>query len=81
MLLVLAAFGCSAGEEEAPAPAPEPAPAPAPASLPAPIAYRPGRELCRLANREVEESSGVAASSANPGVLWTHNDSGGRPVL
>jgi hypothetical protein len=81
MLLVLAAFGCSAGEEEAPAPAPEPAPAPAPASLPAPIAYRPGRELCRLANREVEESSGVAASSAHPGVFWTHNDSGGRPVL
>lgn len=27
------------------------------------------------------ESSGVAASRAYPGVLWTHNDSGGDPVV
>jgi hypothetical protein len=27
------------------------------------------------------ESSGVAASRRHPGVLWTHNDSGGDPVV
>ena len=29
----------------------------------------------------VHESSGVAASVRYPGVYWTHNDSGGEPVL
>lgn len=29
----------------------------------------------------VVEASGLAASSQNPGVVWTHNDSGGAPVL
>lgn len=30
---------------------------------------------------ELDESSGVAASRTRPGVLWTHNDSGGEPVV
>lgn len=30
---------------------------------------------------ELRESSGVAASVRNPGVLWTHNDSGHGPVV
>ena len=30
---------------------------------------------------EVRETSGVAASRARAGVFWTHNDSGGDPVL
>ena len=29
----------------------------------------------------VVEASGLAASSQNPGVVWTHNDSGGAPVI
>ncbi len=29
----------------------------------------------------LHESSGVAASRRHPGVFWTHNDSGGRPVV
>lgn len=29
----------------------------------------------------VRESSGLAASRRNPSVFWTHNDSGGQPVL
>jgi hypothetical protein len=29
----------------------------------------------------LEESSGVAASEAHPGILWTHNDSGNEPEL
>lgn len=42
---------------------------------------------CRVVARslplppEVRESSGLAASRRHPGVLWTHNDSGGDPVL
>lgn len=27
---------------------------------------------------EIDEASGIAASAVNPGVLWTHNDSGGE---
>lgn len=30
---------------------------------------------------ELHESSGVAASRQNAGLLWTHNDSGNRPVV
>jgi hypothetical protein len=43
--------------------------------------YAEGRRLCRLANRRVVESSGVAASRLSPGVFWTHNDSGDRARL
>jgi len=43
---------------------------------PAPIAYGPGRELCKLANPEIDESSGIAASRRHAGVFWTHNDAG-----
>jgi hypothetical protein len=38
--------------------------------------YAPGRELCRLDNSEITESSGLALGRANDGVFWTHNDSG-----
>ncbi len=31
--------------------------------------------------RELTEASGIAASRKNPGVLWTHNDSGGKSRL
>ncbi|HWP38702.1 MAG TPA: hypothetical protein VNL18_14245 [Gemmatimonadales bacterium] len=34
-----------------------------------------------IQNPRLAESSGVAASRAHPGVLWTHNDSGDRPYL
>lgn len=29
----------------------------------------------------LSESSGIAASAAYPGIYWTHNDSGGQPVV
>jgi len=35
----------------------------------------------RLEAEALNESSGLAASSRHPGVFWTHNDSGGAPVL
>jgi hypothetical protein len=45
------------------------------------ITYGPGRELAKLANRQINESSGLAASRLNRGVFWTHNDSGSAPRL
>jgi hypothetical protein len=40
------------------------------------IPYAPGRRLATLANKAVDESSGLACSRTNPGLFWTHNDSG-----
>lgn len=37
--------------------------------------------LANLANREINESSGVAFSQRRTDVLWTHNDSGDTPRL
>ena len=34
-----------------------------------------------FANRQLTESSGVAASRTRPGLLWTFNDSGNDPIL
>ena len=55
-----------------PAGAEKPAPA-------APVAYGPPRELAKLADPEITESSGLACSRVNDGVFWTHNDSGSTP--
>ncbi|MEW6125583.1 MAG: hypothetical protein AB1757_00855 [Acidobacteriota bacterium] len=40
------------------------------------IEYNPAVQLTTLENRTINESSGIAASHRNPGILWTHNDSG-----
>ena len=45
------------------------------------IEYEPAKELCKLANNEVSESSGLARSRNVPGVFWTHNDSGDAPRI
>ena len=50
-----------------------------PAAPPVPVEYGQGRQLCTLANEDVDESSGVACSRLTPGVFWTHNDSGDEP--
>ncbi|MBM4149184.1 MAG: hypothetical protein FJ224_09070 [Lentisphaerae bacterium] len=39
------------------------------------------RRMGRLSCRSVNESSGLAPSRLTPGMFWTHNDSGGQPVL
>lgn len=44
-------------------------------------AWGPPTKLCDLADRELEESSGLSVSRALEGVLWTHNDSGDAPRL
>ncbi|HTF17422.1 MAG TPA: hypothetical protein VK658_05080, partial [Chryseolinea sp.] len=38
--------------------------------------FAKGKELGALKNKKLNEVSGLAASVANPGMLWTHNDSG-----
>jgi len=49
-------------------------------SAPAPhLEYGEPRQLCDLEDPEVDESSGLAASRREPGLLWTHNDSGDGP--
>lgn len=35
----------------------------------------------RIADQELDESSGLVGSRKHPGVFWSHNDSGGDPVL
>lgn len=42
--------------------------------------YLPAESLGRL-NPWITESSGIVASRRNPGLLWTHNDAGGGPLL
>lgn len=37
--------------------------------------------IAHLENSDVDESSGIVASRRNPGLFWTHNDSGGAPLL
>jgi len=46
-----------------------------------PITYGPGRQVASLHDGRVAESSGVAAGRLRPGVFWTHNDSGDKPIL
>ncbi|MBT3278844.1 MAG: hypothetical protein HN909_03585 [Phycisphaerales bacterium] len=45
------------------------------------VRYGPARELATLADRSINESSGLAVSWRQPGLLWTHNDSGDGPEL
>lgn len=40
------------------------------------VQYGPPRKLANLANKAITESSGIACSRNQPGVFWTHNDSG-----
>ena len=53
----------------------------APTSRPSGIAYTKARKLGVLAEGAIDESSGLASGRVNPGVFWTHNDSGDQPRL
>jgi hypothetical protein len=44
-------------------------------------AYADPVEAGQTAEPKNQETSGLAASHRTPGLLWTHNDSGGEPVL
>ena len=43
--------------------------------------YGPAEKLAELENKDIYESSGLAASRRHPGIYWTHNDSGDQPRL
>ena len=43
--------------------------------------YEPPVHLANLEDRRIDESSGIVASRANPGVYWTHNDSGDGALI
>jgi hypothetical protein len=43
--------------------------------------FLPSKQLAELKEKKLEEVSGIAASVANPGLLWAHNDSGNPAVV
>lgn len=43
--------------------------------------YGDPETIADLKDRSVSESSGLAASRRNPGIIWTHNDSGDGPLV
>jgi hypothetical protein len=44
-------------------------------------AFANGRKMGDIESKGLDEASGLAASRLNPGVLWSHNDSGGSARL
>jgi hypothetical protein len=47
----------------------------------APVAAATPAQIATLEDRRVNESSGLVASRRNPGLFWTHNDSGDGPFV
>jgi len=45
------------------------------------IEYGTPKQLGILANKKINESSGLAVSRIESGLLWTHNDSGDKPRI
>lgn len=43
--------------------------------------YSQPQAISKLENKEIDEASGLAFSWTNPNILYTHNDSGGDPVV
>jgi len=80
--LAVMAAGCGGGGSSTGVgdpPAPTSATSTAPAGAVA--AYRAPTTLGILSDPDISESSGLVASRRNPGLLWTHNDSGDGPFL
>src|SRR5688500_6072432 len=46
-----------------------------------PVVAAAPAQIATLDDRAVRESSGVVASRRNPGLFWTHNDSGDGPLV
>ena len=47
----------------------------------APVASASPVQIATLEDRRINESSGIVASRRNPGLFWTHNDSGDGPFV
>jgi hypothetical protein len=45
------------------------------------LKYAQAKELCKLKDDRINESSGIAASNCNANLFWTNNDSGDSPRL
>ncbi len=43
--------------------------------------FLPGKKLAELTDKRLPEVSGLVASINNPGMFWTHNDSGNDPEV
>jgi len=80
-LLVAAACSGGSAESDDPLGAPPSTKAPAGASPAPERGYRPFTVLGVVSDPAIDESSGLAASRRNPGLLWTHNDSGDEPFV
>jgi hypothetical protein len=79
--LALAA-GCSGGSDDDDPMAAAPASTGAKTATSAPAGgYLPFTVLGTITDPGIGESSGLAASRRNPGLLWTHNDSGDEPLV
>ena len=73
--------GCSNGSGDAGADDPLAEPALTTTPAPATGGYGAPTVLGRISDAAIGESSGLAASRRNPGLLWTHNDSGDEPFV
>ena len=86
LVLVTLAFACATvaradNAQTIASPTPTTKPASDDTGAAAPVKYAAGKLLCFLADKTVNESSGLAASRRDPNVFWTHNDSGGKPAI
>lgn len=79
-LTLLLAAGCTGSDSPDVDPLAEPSPTTRPAGAGV-AGYNDPTVLGQIADRAVGESSGLAASRRNPGLLWTHNDSDDEPYL
>jgi hypothetical protein len=50
-------------------------------SSPLPVVAAEPAQLATLEDRRIDESSGLVASRREPGLFWTHNDSGDGPFV
>ncbi|HVL05040.1 MAG TPA: hypothetical protein VM388_03580 [Acidimicrobiales bacterium] len=79
---VVLAAGCSDGSDGPDDPVAEPPASTAgPGTSGATGGYLPSTMLGTITDPDIDESSGLAASRRNPGLLWTHNDSGDEPLV
>ncbi|MGI8983443.1 MAG: hypothetical protein ACR2HM_02735 [Acidimicrobiales bacterium] len=79
---LLLAAGCSGGSDSIDDPLAEPAATSTSAGdVGEARPYREPSLLGTVADPAIDESSGLAASRRNPGLLWTHNDSGDEPFV
>ena len=81
LAVLVAACTGSSGDGEVGDPVAPPSTTTPPGATAPSTGYGPSTMLGRIADPAVNESSGLAASRRNPGLLWTHNDSGDEPLL